>query len=66
MPAEVGFATKPEQTRAMIGRALAAGVPFGWVSADEASGQNTALRRLLEQRGVSYVKNILPIGSVGS
>jgi SRSO17 transposase len=30
-------------------------VPFGWVSADEAYGQNTSLRRWLEQRAVSYV-----------
>jgi SRSO17 transposase len=55
VPSEIGFATKPEQARAMIARAIAAGVPFGWVSADEAYGQNTALRRWLEGRGVSYV-----------
>ena len=53
--AEVGFATKPEQARAMIARALAAGVPFGWVSADEAYGQNTSLRRWLEARRLAYV-----------
>ncbi|GAB2964751.1 hypothetical protein GCM10027184_10870 [Saccharothrix stipae] len=27
---EVGFATKPRQAMAMIERALAVGVPFGW------------------------------------
>jgi SRSO17 transposase len=52
---EVGFATKPELARQMIGRAMQAGVPFGWVAADEAYGQNTPLREWLEDRQVSYV-----------
>jgi SRSO17 transposase len=52
---EVGFATKPELARRMIGRAIDAGVPFSWVAADEAYGQNTGLREWLEERGVSYV-----------
>jgi SRSO17 transposase len=55
VPSRVPFATKPQLAKAMIGRALAAGTPFGWVAADEAYGQNTNLRRWLEQRGVSYV-----------
>jgi SRSO17 transposase len=52
---DVGFATKPELARQMIGRALEAGVPFGWVAADEAYGQNTPLRDWLEEHHVSYV-----------
>ena len=52
---EVAFATKPELARAMIGRAIDAGVRFGWVAGDEAYGQNTALRDWLEARQVSYV-----------
>jgi SRSO17 transposase len=52
---EIGFATKPELARQMIARAIEAGVPFGWVAADEAYGQNTPLRDWLEKRGVSYV-----------
>lgn len=55
VPAGVPFATKPQLAKAMIGRALAAGTPFGWVAADEAYGQNTNLRRWLENRGVAYV-----------
>jgi SRSO17 transposase len=52
---DVAFATKPELARQMIERAIDAGVPFGWVAAYEAYGQNTPLRDWLEQRGVSYV-----------
>ena len=52
---EVEFATKPELARTMIARAVEAGVPFAWVAADEAYGQNTPLREWLEERGVSYV-----------
>jgi SRSO17 transposase len=44
VPDEVGFATKPRQAMAMLQRAITAGVPFGWVTADEASGQVTYLR----------------------
>ena len=55
VPDEVDFATKPEQARAMIERAVAAGVPFGWFTADEAYGQNPGLRRWLEQQDIAYV-----------
>jgi SRSO17 transposase len=34
---EAEFATKPRQARAMIARAVAAGVPFAWFTADETS-----------------------------
>ena len=46
---DVQFATKTLQARAMIARALDAGVPFAWVTADEVYGQNTELRLWLEQ-----------------
>jgi SRSO17 transposase len=52
---EVGFATKPELARRMIERAVQAAVPFGWVTGDEAYGQNTGLRVWLEDQHVSYV-----------
>ena len=35
VPVDVGFATKPALARKMIERALDAGVPAGWVTADE-------------------------------
>jgi hypothetical protein len=38
VPDQVGFATKPELARQMLDRALEAGVPAGWVTADEVYG----------------------------
>ena len=52
---EVAFATKPELALAMLTRALDAGVPAGWVTADEIYGQHSGLRLALEDRGLSYV-----------
>jgi hypothetical protein len=49
------FATKPQLLRLMIERAIAAGIPFGWVTADEAYGDNGPLRAFLEEQQVSYV-----------
>lgn len=55
IPDEVGFATKPEQARMMLQRALDAGVPFRWFTADEVYGQNPGLRDWLHERDVFYV-----------
>jgi SRSO17 transposase len=55
IPDEVAFATKPEQARAMLERAIAAQVPFAWFTADEAYGQNPGLRGWLEQQDIAYV-----------
>ncbi|MFD7137918.1 IS701 family transposase [Streptomyces sp. NPDC059894] len=52
---EVAFATKNEHFRWMLQRAIDAGVPFAWVTADEAYGQVKHLRFWLEERGVAYV-----------
>lgn len=52
---KVAFATKPELARTMIGRAVAAGIPFSWVTADEAYGGNPKLRTWLEEQGIPYV-----------
>ena len=52
---DVPFRTKPELALAMLGRALDAGVPAGWVAADEIYGQNAGLRLALEERGLPYV-----------
>jgi hypothetical protein len=42
VPDQVGFATKPELARAMLERALDAGVPAGWVTADAVYGGSPA------------------------
>src|SRR5215208_4562776 len=55
IPDEVGFATKPELARRMLSRALEAGVPAGWLTADEVYGQDKRLRVWCEQRGLPYV-----------
>ncbi|TVZ04741.1 hypothetical protein EAS64_08755 [Trebonia kvetii] len=39
----------------MIERAVAAGIPFSWVTADETYGDNGPLRAFLEEEGISYV-----------
>jgi SRSO17 transposase len=52
---EVGFATKPVLAQKMIERAVHAGVPFGWVTADEVYGQDTKFRLWLESRDIAHV-----------
>jgi len=52
---DVGFATKPELARRMLTRALDAGVPAGWLTADEVYGQDKRLRVWCEQHGLPYV-----------
>jgi SRSO17 transposase len=58
IPQEVEFTTKPRQARAMLGRAIAAGVPFAWFTADETYGQAKFLQAWLEDRDVCYVMAI--------
>jgi SRSO17 transposase len=58
IPEEVEFVTKPRQAQAMISRAIAAGVPFAWFTADETYGQAKFLQTWLEDQDVSYVMAI--------
>lgn len=55
IPADRGFATKPELAATMIARALDAGVPAKWATGDAVYGQHSGLRRTLEARGLHYV-----------
>ena len=55
IPDGVQFASKTELARLMLGRALDAGVPASWVTADEAYGKEGGLRDWLEQHRIGYV-----------
>ncbi|WP_443029647.1 IS701 family transposase [Spirillospora sp. NBC_01491] len=52
---DVGFATKPELGQSMLARAIDSGIPFAWVTADEAYGQVGRLRMWLEERDIAHV-----------
>jgi hypothetical protein len=55
VPEQVGFRTKPQLARLMLERALDAGTPAAWVTADEVDGGSLTLRGWLEGRGVWQV-----------
>jgi SRSO17 transposase len=55
VPAQVGFATKPQLAQQMLARALDAGVPARWVTADEVYGGDARLRAFLERQDLAYV-----------
>jgi SRSO17 transposase len=55
VPDEVGFATRCDLAADMITAALDAGVPAGWVAADEAYGNSAVFRAVLRERGLGYV-----------
>lgn len=55
VPADLAFATRPQQVIEMIRAACAAGMPFAWFTADEEFGQNPGLRDYLEQSRIPYV-----------
>lgn len=55
VPADISFATKPALAAGMLARALRAGVPARWVTADEVYGADPDLRAELELQRVGYV-----------
>lgn len=55
VPDAVQFATKPLLARQMIEGAVEAGTPFGWLTGDEAYGNDTGLRMWLELRDIAHV-----------
>jgi SRSO17 transposase len=65
VPAKTGFATKPALACAMIERALAAKVPFGWVAADSVYGVG-AVETVLRRAGKGYVLGVSSDHSVRS
>jgi SRSO17 transposase len=58
IPEDVEFVTKPAQAQAMIARAVAAGVPFAWFTADETYGQAKWLQGWLENKDIWYLMAI--------
>jgi SRSO17 transposase len=58
VPEEVPCATKPQLARQMIARALAAGVPCGWVTGDSVYGNDWRMRSWLEAQQLSYVLGV--------
>jgi SRSO17 transposase len=55
VPDEVEFATKTVLAQQMLARALDAGVPAAWITADEAYGQDYKFRTWCEKRRIGYV-----------
>lgn len=58
IPDDVPFQTKPALARAMLARALDAGVPCAWVLGDAVYGSDRKLRAMLEERGKPYLLGI--------
>src|SRR3954464_3563215 len=58
VPEDVPLLTKPAIARAMIARALDAGVPCDWVLGDEVYGADRRLRAMLEGRGKPYLLTV--------
>jgi SRSO17 transposase len=65
VPDKTAFATKPAIARVMIERAIATGVPFGWVSADTIYGVGE-IEMALRRTGKGYVLGIASSHSVKS
>jgi SRSO17 transposase len=65
VPDKTVFATKPALARAMIERAIAAGVPFAWVAADSVYGV-AGIEMALRRAGKGYVLGITSNHSVKS
>ena len=55
VPEGAVFRTKTQLAQGMIERAVAADVPFGWVTGDTVYGNNRKLRGWLEEQGRCYV-----------
>jgi SRSO17 transposase len=58
VPKGVAFATKPVLARQMVERAVRAGVPAAWVTADAVYGSDSAFRQAVEEAGLGYVVGV--------
>src|SRR5215212_1901525 len=57
VPQQIAFATKPHLARAMVERAIAAGVPFAWMVGDSIYGVS-AVEMALRRAGKGYVLGV--------
>ena len=55
VPDQIAFHTKPQLAQAMLERAVTAGLPAGWVTADTIYGGDRRLRIWLEEQAIAYV-----------
>ena len=58
VPEGTGFATKIALAKAMVERAVAAGLPAEWVAADSVYGADYSFRHALEDLGLGYVVGV--------
>ena len=58
VPSDRAFQTKPQLAKVMLQRALEAGAPASWVTADEVYGNDRRLRIWLEEQGISHVLSV--------
>src|SRR5215213_2164653 len=65
VPQRVSFTTKPKIGRAMLDRALAAHLPFAWVTGDSVYGADSALRRAIEAASKGYVLSVTSAQHLG-
>ena len=65
VPTSIGFTTKPALAIGMIGRAITAGVPFGWIAADSVYGVGD-IEMALRRAGKGYVLGVNATHHFGS
>src|SRR6187397_202766 len=65
VPQQIAFATKPHLARAMVERAIAAGVPFAWVVGDSIYGVSE-VEMALRRAGKGYVLGVNATGQFNS
>lgn len=58
IPADIGFATKPQLAQRMLARSWAEGIPMQWVVADSTYGNSPSLRNFIHQQQRYYVMEV--------